>query len=41
MLKNDFFGFPKVKWLHLTGEVNKSVRDACQTDQKLLKSVNF
>jgi len=20
-----FFGFPKVKWLHLTGEVNKSV----------------
>jgi len=26
MLKNDFFGFPKVKWLHLTGEVDKSVR---------------
>jgi len=25
-VKNDFFGFPKVKWLHLTGEVNKSVR---------------
>jgi len=24
-IKNDFFGFPKVKWLHLTGEVNKSV----------------
>jgi len=26
MLKNDFVGFPKVKWLHLTGEVDKSVR---------------
>ena len=23
--ENDFFGFPKVKWLHLTGEVDKSV----------------
>ena len=23
--KNDFYGFPKVKWLHLSGEVNKSV----------------
>jgi len=23
MLKNDFFGFPKVKWLHLTDEVDK------------------
>ena len=26
LLKNDFFGFPKVKWLHLTGEVDKSVK---------------
>jgi len=25
-----FFGFPKVKWLNLTGEVDKSVRFACQ-----------
>jgi len=25
-----FFGFPKVKWLHLTGEVDKSVRYLCQ-----------
>jgi len=24
------FGFPKVKWLHLTGEVDKSVRFSCQ-----------
>ena len=24
--ENDFFGFLKVKWLHLTGEVDKSVR---------------
>jgi len=30
MLKNAFFGFPKVKWLHLTGEVDKSVRCSCQ-----------
>jgi len=46
MLKNDFFGSPKVKWLHLTGEVNKSVRCYCRifSDfmyQKVLKSVNF
>ena len=25
-VENDFFAFPKVKWLHLTGEVDKSVR---------------
>ena len=25
-VENDFFGFPKVKWLHLAGEVDKSVR---------------
>jgi len=24
------FGFPKVKWLHLTGEMDKSVRFSCQ-----------
>jgi len=24
--ENDFLGFPKVKWLHLTCEVDKSVR---------------
>jgi len=24
-VENDYFGFPKVKWLHLTGEVDKSV----------------
>jgi len=29
-VENDFCGFPKVKWLHLTGEVDKSVRFACQ-----------
>ena len=44
--KKTFFGFPKVKWLHLTGEVEKSVRSYCQffrdlTYEKLLKSVNF
>jgi len=47
MSKNDiFFGFPKVKWLHLTGEVDKSVRVHVKfspdlTYQKVLKSVNF
>jgi len=46
MLKNDFFEFPKVKWLHLTVEVDKSVRCSCQIFSgfnilKLLKSVNF
>ena len=25
-----FFGFPKVKWLHLRGEVDKSVKCSCQ-----------
>ena len=25
-VENDFFVFPKVKWLHLTGEMDKSVR---------------
>jgi len=25
-IKNDFFGFLKVKWLDLTGEVDKYVR---------------
>ena len=24
-VQNDFFGFPKVKWLHVTDEVDKSV----------------
>jgi len=24
-VENDFFRFPKVKWLHLIGEVDKSV----------------
>jgi len=29
-VENDFFGFPRVKWLHLKGEVDKSVRFECQ-----------
>jgi len=48
-VENDFFGFPKVKWLHLTGEVDKSVRFHVKFSQDLtyhkyqksLKSVNF
>ena len=45
-VENDFFGFAKVKWLHLTGEVDKAVRFSCKiftgfNVQKSLKSVNF
>jgi len=29
-VENDFFGFPKVKWLHLTGDLDKSVRYSYQ-----------
>ena len=44
--KNDFFGFPKINWLHLTGEVDKSVTFHVKFSQdficqKSLKSVNF
>jgi len=46
MLENDFFEFPKVKWLRLTGNVDKPVTCSCQifsgfNVKKLLKSVNF
>ena len=34
-VENDFFGFPKVKWLHLTGEVDKSVRFHVKFSQDL------
>jgi len=44
--QNDFFGFPKVKWLQYTGKVGnvqsidvKYSQDL--THQKSLKSVNF
>jgi len=45
-VENDYFGFPKVKWLHLTCEVDKSVRFSCHIFSglnmgKSLKSVNF
>jgi len=45
-VKNAFFGFPKVKWLHLTGKVDKSVRLSCEILSgfimpESLKSVNF
>jgi len=29
-VENDIFGFSEVKWLHLTAEVDKSVRRLCQ-----------
>ena len=28
-VENDFFGLLKVKWLHLTGEADRSVRFSC------------
>jgi len=45
-VENDFFGFLKVKWLHLTDDVEKSVTFRVEfshklTFQKSLKSVNF
>ena len=44
-VENDFFVFPNVKWLHLTGEVDKSVTFNVEfsqdlTCQKSVKSVN-
>jgi len=33
--ENDFLGFPKVKWLHLTCEVDKSVRFHVKISQDL------
>jgi len=44
MLNNDFVGFSKVKWLHVTGEVDKSVSvhfNFSQDPPKLLESVNL
>jgi len=29
-VEHDFFGFPNVNWLHLTGEVDKSVTFSCE-----------
>jgi len=41
--ENDFFGFPKVKWLQYTGKVGKCTIYRCQifSHQKSLKLVNF
>ena len=46
LLKNDFFRFPKVKWLQYTGEVGKCTSYWCQifsgfNTPKSLKSLNF
>jgi len=45
-VENDFFVFPKVKWLQYTGKVGKCTVCRCRfsqdlTHQKSLKSVNF
>ena len=46
-VENDFFEFPKVKWLQYTGEVSKCIHaidikfSQDLTHQKSLKSVNF
>ena len=29
-VENDFLGFPEIKWLHLTSDVDKSVRFLCE-----------
>ena len=29
-IENDFFGFPKVKWLQYTGKVDKCISYRCQ-----------
>jgi len=34
-VENDFFGFPKVKQLHLTGEVDRSVRGSWEISSGL------
>jgi len=35
---DDYFGFPKVKWLYLTGEVDNCVRYFCRmTNYELLR----
>jgi len=43
VLKNDFFGFPKVKWLRLTGVVDKYLRCSCEIflGFNIPKSVSF
>jgi len=45
-VENDFFGFPKVKWLQYIDKVSKYKAIDVKffqylTDQKSLKSVNF
>ena len=40
-VENDFFGFPKLKWLQYTGKVGKCTSCRCQMLQKSLKSVFF
>ena len=45
--ENDFFGFPKVKWLQYTAKVGKCTNYRCQilsgfnTPKIIKKSVNF
>ena len=46
LLKNNFFGFPNVKWFQYTGKVSKCISYGCQIfsgipHQKSLKLVNF
>jgi len=38
MLKNDYSGFPKVKWLHLAGEVDNS---SCQIFLSIYLTKNY
>jgi len=36
-----FFGFLKVKWLHVTGELDKSVRCSCQICQMAIEQFSL
>jgi len=41
IVENDFFGFPKVKWLHLIREVDKSEILSGFNLPKTLNSITF
>ena len=39
-VENDFFGFPKVQWLHLTGEVDVCVTFHVKFSQDIVIAEN-
>ena len=38
-VENNFLGFPEVNWLHLTGEMDKSIRCSRQIFSEIIKIV--